>query len=230
MINLLQKKLKTSLTARAVMITVLLSGCASKIDTANEQSLVSDFINRANIAGELNGSSEINWWKKLDSNQLNQLVNDALANNHNLQTSQLTLKSALARLGEQKAQYLPQGGIEIGAQRSGLGETNSRQSSANLALNWQLDLFGRITALVDAANASAISQAEKVRLLQIEVVSSVVKGYVSYQGNVEKKRILTLQITALKQSIDVIQARVEEGVANDLDLNRTMAQLKQQQA
>ena len=84
--------------------------------------------------------------------------------------------------------------------------------------------------MVDAANASAISQAEKVRLLQIEVVSSVVKGYVSYQGNVEKKRILTLQITALKQSIDVIQARVEEGVANDLDLNRTMAQLKQQQA
>ena len=113
MINLLQKKLKTSLTARAVMITVLLSGCASKIDTANEQSLVSDFINRANIAGELNGSSEINWWKKLDSNQLNQLVNDALANNHNLQTSQLTLKSALARLGEQKAQYLPQGGLKL---------------------------------------------------------------------------------------------------------------------
>ena len=230
MINLLQKKLKTSLTARAILITVLLSGCASKIDTANEQSLVSDFVNQANIAGELSGSSEINWWQKLDSNQLNQLVNDALANNHNLQTSQLTLKSALARLGEQKAQYLPQGGIEIGAQRNGLGETNSRQSSANLALNWQLDLFGRITALVDAANASAMSQAEKVRLLQIEIVSSVVKGYVSYQGNVEKQRILTLQIAALKQSIEVLQARVEEGVANDLDLNRTMAQLKQQQA
>ncbi len=158
------------------------------------------------------------------------MVTDALANNHNLQTSQLVLKSALARLGEQQAQYLPQGGVEIGAQRSGLGDTNSRQSSANLALNWQLDLFGRITALVDAANASAMSQAEQVRLLQIEVVSSVVKGFVSYQGNVQKQHIVTLQIDALEQSIAVLQAQVDEGVANELDLNRTMAQLKQQQA
>ncbi|TMS88167.1 TolC family protein, partial [Pseudoalteromonas sp. S201] len=141
----------------------------------------------------ISGADETNWWLGLESKQLNQLVTDALAKNYDLKTSQLVLKSALARLGEQKAQYLPQGGIEIGAQRSGLGNTNTRQSSANFALDWQLDLFGRITALVDAANASAMSQAEQVRLLQIEVVSSVVKGFVSYQGNVEKQRIISLQ-------------------------------------
>ena len=231
-------RLKASLTATAIIMTVFLSGCASKVDVASEQNLVSEFVAQANIGGDfsgefeanLAGEDETNWWQKLDSSQLNQLVTDALANNHNLHTSQLTLKSALARLGEQKAQYLPQGGIEIGAQRGGLGETNSRQSSANVALDWQLDLFGRITALVDAANASAMSQAEKARLLQIEVVSSVVKGFVSYQGNVEKQHILNLQIEALTQSIEVLQALVDEGVANDLDLNRTMAQLKQQQA
>ncbi len=226
----MQKRLKTSLTASAVLVAAFLSGCASKIDTASEQNVVSDFVTSANIAGKLTGADETNWWKGLDSRQLDQLVANALANNHDLQTSQLTLKSALARLGEQKARYLPQGGIEIGAQRSGLGDTNSRQSSANLALDWQLDLFGRITALVDAASASAMSQAEQVRLLQIEVVSSVVKGFVSYQGNVEKQHIVTLQIEALEQSIDVLQARVDEGVANELDLNRTMAQLRQQQA
>ena len=93
-----------------------------------------------------------------------------------------------------------------------------------------MDLFGRVTALVDAANASAMSQAEQVRLLQIEVVSAVVKGFVSYQGNAEKQRIISLQIQALEQSIDVLQARVDEGVASELDLNRTLAQLRQQQA
>ncbi|MGO2181651.1 MAG: TolC family protein [Pseudoalteromonas nigrifaciens] len=230
MIKLVQKNLKTSLTTSAILIAAMLSGCAAKIDAASEQNVVSEFIASANIASELNNIDETNWWQKLESAQLNQLVTDALANNHNLQTSQLVLKSALARLGEQQAQYLPQGGVEIGAQRSGLGDTNSRQSSANLALNWQLDLFGRITALVDAANASAMSQAEQVRLLQIEVVSSVVKGFVSYQGNVQKQHIVTLQIDALEQSIAVLQAQVDEGVANELDLNRTMAQLKQQQA
>ncbi|AZN34489.1 TolC family protein [Pseudoalteromonas sp. Xi13] len=230
MTNLIAKPIKTRLTLSAVLVAAFLSGCASKIDTQSEQNAINDFVAQANIASNVAIADETNWWHKLESKQLNALVNSALANNYNLQTSQLTLKSTLARLGEQKAQYLPQGGVNIGAARSDAPNVFDRQSSANIALDWQLDLFGRITALVDAANASAMSQAEQVRSLQIEVVSSVVKGFVSYQGNVEKQHIIAMQINALEQSIEVLQARVDEGVANELDLNRTMAQLRQQEA
>ena len=230
MTNLIAKPIKTRLTLSAVLVAAFLSGCASKIDTQSEQNAINDFVAQANIASNVAIADETNWWHKLESKQLNALVNSALANNYNLQTSQLTLKSTLARLGEQKAQYLPQGGVNIGAARSDAPSVFDRQSSANIALDWQLDLFGRITALVDAANASAMSQAEQVRSLQIEVVSSVVKGFVSYQGNVEKQHIIAMQINALEQSIEVLQARVDEGVANELDLNRTMAQLRQQEA
>ncbi|MDC9523187.1 TolC family protein [Pseudoalteromonas sp. Angola-31] len=230
MTNLIAKPIKTRLTLSAVLVAAFLSGCASKIDTQSEQNAIKDFVAQANIASNVAKADETNWWHKLESKQLNALVNSALANNYNLQTSQLTLKSTLARLGEQKAQYLPQGGVNIGAARSDAPSVFDRQSSANIALDWQLDLFGRITALVDAANASAMSQAEQVRSLQIEVVSSVVKGFVSYQGNVEKQHIIAMQINALEQSIEVLQARVDEGFANELDLNRTMAQLRQQEA
>ncbi|MCK8096825.1 TolC family protein [Pseudoalteromonas sp. 1CM17D] len=230
MTNLIAKPIKTRLTLSAVLVAAFLSGCASKIDTQSEQNAINDFVAQANIASNVATADETNWWHKLESKQLNALVNSALTNNYNLQTSQLTLKSTLARLGEQKAQYLPQGGVNIGAARSDAPSVFDRQSSANIALDWQLDLFGRITALVDAANASAMSQAEQVRSLQIEVVSSVVKGFVSYQGNVEKQHIIAMQINALEQSIEVLQARVDEGVANELDLNRTMAQLRQQEA
>lgn len=230
MTNKIAKRFKTQLTVASVLMVTLISGCASKVDVLGEQKTINEFVASAAVADQLSGADETNWWHAIKSEQLNQLVTDALAKNYDLKTSKLVLKSALARLGEQKAQYLPQGGVEVGAQRSGLGDTNSRQSSANFALNWQLDLFGRVTALVDAANASAMSQAEQVRLLQIEVVSAVVKGFVSYQGNAEKQRIISLQIQALEQSIDVLQARVDEGVASELDLNRTLAQLRQQQA
>lgn len=212
------------------MLMTVLSGCASKVDTANEQQAINNFVAKAGVAEQLKGADEVNWWQKLESAQLNELVNHALASNYDLHTSQLTLESALARLGEQQAQYLPQGSVELGAQRKSSGDTISRQASANFVLDWQFDLFGRISALVDAANASAMSQAEQLRLLKIEVVSSVVKGYVSYQGNVEKQRIIALQIDALKQSIEVLQAQVNEGIASELDLNRTLAQLRQQQA
>jgi multidrug efflux system outer membrane protein len=235
MINLLikrfkDKQLKTKLTIGAVLVATFLSGCANKIDEKQHQQLMQKFIADTEIATQLTGKDEINWWQQLSSTQLNQLVKDALANNYNLQTSQLELQSALARLSAQEADFLPQGGLEIGAQRTSVADNISRQSNANLAMNWQLDLFGRISALVDAANASAMSQAEQLRALQTQVVASVVKGYISYQGNKQKQHIVNMQITALEQSIEVLEARVQEGIANELDLNRTRAQLSRQQA
>jgi len=226
------KKLTTKLTLSTVLFTALLTGCTNNVDAQQQQhqQLMQTFIADANIASQLTGQDEVNWWQQLQSTQLNQLVNDALASNYDLKTSQLTLQSALAKLGAQQADFLPQGGLAVDAQRTGLADTISRQSSANLALNWQLDLFGRIGALVDAANASAMSETEQLRALQIEVVASVVKGYLSYQGNKQKQHILTMQISALEQSIEVLEARVSEGIANELDLNRTRAQLSQQQA
>lgn len=220
----------SKLTLAAVAIAGLLSGCASKIDEQQYQADLQSFVAQTQIASQLQGTDELTWWQQLDSAQLNELVVKARASNHNLKTSQLQLQSALARLGAQRSEYLPQGNVSIDTTRSSLGDVQSRQSQATVNLDWQVDLFGKVTALVDAANAGAMSQAEQVRLLHIEVVSSVAKGFVSYQGNIQKQQIINLQIDALQQSIAVLKARVEEGVANELDLNRTLAQLKQQQS
>lgn len=222
--------IKNYLTVSALSFVTLLSGCASKIDENAQQQNLSHFIENTQVATELVGQDEVNWWQQLGSEQLNQLVEDSLSKNYNLKTSHLQLKSALAELGEQKAAYLPQGSLIVGASRNSIDGIISRQSSGNLSANWQFDLFGRISALVDAANANAMSQSEQLRLLKIEVVSAVVKGFISYQGNKQKQEVITQQVDAIEQSIDVLLARVEEGVATELDLNRTKAQLNQQQS
>ena len=214
----------------AVIVAGLLSGCASKIDEQQYQLDLQSFVEKTQIAQQLQGTDELNWWQQLGSQQLNDLVAKARSNNFDLKTRQFELQSALARLGAERAQYLPQGNIGASATRTSTDNSQSRESQSGVNLDWQIDLFGKVTALVDAANAGAMSQAEQVRALQIETLSSVVKGFVSYQGNLQKKQIINLQIAALLQSIDVLKARVEEGVASELDLNRTMAQLKQQQA
>lgn len=214
----------------AMLLAGALAGCAQSVDMQEQQVSLTQFVSDTQIGEQNEGASENNWWRRLDSPQLNNLVTDALAMNHDLKTSQLQLDAAIARLGAARADYYPQGSLSVGAERSSLDGTTTRQSNAGVNVNWQLDLFGRITALVDAANAGALNQAEQLRALQVEVVSAVVQGYVSYQGNVQKQAIIEMQIEALEQSIDVLKARVEEGVANELDLNRTLAQLKQQQA
>lgn len=219
--------------AFTIFVSNLLVGCATSnhVDVhLNNQQQLQHFVADVDIASQLSGASELNWWQQFDSPQLNLLVQDALTNNYDLTTSHLTLQSALARLGAEKATLLPQGEIAISSERLSSNHTISSSSAANIGVNWHLDLFGRISALIDAANASAMSQAEQLRLLQIEVVSSVVSGYISYQGNLQKHHIISQQIDALLQSIDVLQASVDEGVISELDLNRTKAQLNQQKA
>ena len=73
----------------SVLAIAVLSGCASKIDTAAEQQQVNEFVAQAISAEQYVGEDEQNWWYKLGSAQLNQLVSNALANNYDLQTSQL---------------------------------------------------------------------------------------------------------------------------------------------
>ena len=92
MINLACKKLKSHLSFKALMVVTILSGCASKVDTANEQQAINNFVAKAGVAEQLKGADEVNWWHKLESTQLNELVIHALASNYDLHTSQLTLK------------------------------------------------------------------------------------------------------------------------------------------
>lgn len=218
----------------AATLAVLLTGCVTTTDEqdyAQHRQQMATFINQSSSNENLTGQDEINWWQQLNSPQLNALVGQALTNNYNLQATQLQLQSALARLGAQRAQHLPQGGLDATSSRSKDVQNGiTKQSSANVGFDWQLDLFGKISALVNAANAAALSQAEQVRLLKIEITSSVVNGFISYQGNKQKQQIIQQQIDALKQSIEVLQARFDEGSASELDLNRTKAQLNQQQA
>ncbi len=217
-------------TMQAALFTTLLSGCAAGIDEQKHQQQLHTFINQIELPTKIAQGDEVNWWQQLNSSQLNQLVADALSMNHDLKTSQLQLQSTIARLGAQKAQFLPQGDLSVNASRNSLTDNISNQSNANIAVNWQLDLFGRISALVDAAAASTMSQAEQLRLLKIEVISGVVNRFVSYQGNRQKQDIINQQIIALEKSISVLTAQVEEGEANELDLNRTRAQLAQQRS
>ena len=98
MTNLIAKPIKTRLTLSTMLVAAFLSGCASKINTQSEQNAINDFVAQANIASNVAKADETNWWHKLESKQLNALVNSALANNYNLQTSQLRLIEFLSKM------------------------------------------------------------------------------------------------------------------------------------
>ncbi|EWH11430.1 lipoprotein [Catenovulum agarivorans DS-2] len=229
----------------AVATSLLLAACSSTTDYQQQaatetakHSYFSDNTNTQNYSHPLlqqTGASDLTmktkqWWLNYKSEQLNALVINAQQNNLNLQSAAKRYAAAQQRLGANKAQYLPQGGLNAEATRASVANQITEEASFGLGLTWQLDLFGRISSLVDAAQAATASAYETQIAINTQVTAGVVRSFIEWQGLTLKQQIVQAQIDALNESVDVLQARVDEGFASHLDLDRTYAQLNQQLA
>ena len=221
----------------AVATSLLLAACSSTADyqhqAATETAKHSYFnghplLQDSKLAAETGQVKA--WWHNYQSEQLNALVADAQQNNLNLQSAAKRYVAAQQRLGANQAQYLPQGGLNAEATRASVANQISEEASLGFGLSWQLDLFGRISALVDAAQAATASAHETQIAINTQVTAGVVRSFIEWQGLSLKQQIVEAQVAALKESVDVLQARVDEGFASHLDLDRTYAQLNQQLA
>lgn len=217
---------KTKLTALSA--AMLLAGCASfksheLVETQNH----AYFASQAYLA-ELKQADSGHWWYGYQSSELNELIKTALENNHSLRAAQHRYRAALAQLGYQSDQYLPQGGVSAEIERQKLTGDITNQTSVGLSATWEIDLFGRISSLVNAAQAQTYQAAEARVQLMAEVVTGVTRSYFEWQGNQLKLDLVNAQIAALEESLQVLQARVDEGFVSSLDVERTLAQLNQQ--
>ncbi|MDO6594358.1 TolC family protein [Neptuniibacter sp. 1_MG-2023] len=224
-------KLNLTSTAKlsTLAVAITLAGCASSSNLGESSLEKEAFFAAQSYAAELTESGANNqWWETYQSQQLDAFVKQALESNRNLQAAQQRLKASMEQLGYEEAQYLPQGDVTALGNRESTAGVIESNASLGANFSWQLDLFGRISALIKGAEAKSFQAQEQKTQLVAEIVSGVTRSFFEWQGNQLKLQIVNQQISALTESIDVLQARVDEGFASKLDINRTYAQLNEQ--
>ncbi|KZN38750.1 hypothetical protein N480_13930 [Pseudoalteromonas luteoviolacea S2607] len=175
-------------------------------------------------------ADEAQWWQQLEDVALNNLVTGVLTENQNLKASAARLRAAAAGLSEAQRARLPQGGLNVSAQRTNAPSLIAPQgsvqesSTAGGELTWQVDLSGRIAKLADAAAASAESSQAQYQALVGELVTASIQSYLNWQALKQTHQLTLEQLNALEESIEIIEVRVAEGVATELELNRTKSQ------
>lgn len=220
------------MTLSGIALAVL-AGCASAPNIDQAQQTSQSFSNALSthvLLSEVAKQSEQNWWQQLNIAELDQFVVDVLDKNQNLKASSARLRAALAGLSVQQRANLPQGGLAVSGNRSNLpSSTNPNADVVSSAtaggnVHWQLDLSGRIAALTSAAEAVAVDSQAQYQQLLTELVSTSVRSFLQWQ-NLQQQQALTLnQLKALEDSMEIIQVRIEEGIATELELNRTRVQ------
>lgn len=167
-------------------------------------------------------AADIGWREFFTDTRLQGLIDQALANNRDLRVAVLNVQRAQAQYGVQQADRLPTVNAAAGqtATRSP-GGSISRQYSATLGVSaWELDLFGRVKSLNDAALQQYLATDDARRSAQVSLVAEVAGAYLTLAADQERLRLAEQTLLARQDGLRLTQRLQVAGVASTLDLRQ----------
>jgi len=171
----------------------------------------------------------LNWWDIFKDPVLDTLIVIALRENKNVLIAASRIEQARANVKFNKADFGPKFGIQAGASTTnqflGLPLDNSFQTyNASGVVNWELDFWGKFRRSTESAKADMLASFYGKRALEIALISEVATNY--FQLLDFKARLLISENTwALRDStLQIIQARFDQGYTNIIDVNQAQIQ------
>ncbi|MCY4744066.1 efflux transporter outer membrane subunit [Pelomonas sp. UHG3] len=167
-------------------------------------------------------AADLGWREFFTDARLQALIEQALANNRDLRVAVLNVQRAQAQYGVQQADRLPS--VNAAAAQSATrspGGSISRQYTATLGVSaWELDLFGRVKSLNDAALQQYLATDDARRSAQLSLVAEVAGAYLTLAADQEKLRLAEQTLLARQDGLRLTQRLQAAGVASALDLRQ----------
>ncbi|WP_313954013.1 efflux transporter outer membrane subunit [Accumulibacter sp.] len=170
------------------------------------------------------------WWKQFDDPVLDELVTTALRNNHDLLIASARIEEFAGRYGIVRAELFPQVGAsyEASRQRSTLPGASSPSTynsyQAMIAASWEIDIWGRIRRLNEAAKAQLLASEDARRAVVLSLVGRVAGAYINLRDLDRQLEIAQSTARSRGESYDVFKDRYLGGVISVLELSQNKSQ------
>ncbi len=166
------------------------------------------------------------WWESFNDAQLNDLVEEALQNNHTLQQRWARLRQARALAVRSGADLYPDltlnGSASRGRQRSDDGQTSAEFDTDRYALGlsstYEIDLWGRIRSGREAAALSAVASREDLNAAAMTLTANVATRWIGVISQRMQKQLLEQQLTANRTLEELVELRFRKSLASALDV------------
>lgn len=165
-------------------------------------------------------NTPIAWRDYFTDSRLQQLIELALANNRDMRIAVLNLEQARAQFQIQRSALLPSVGGVASANRGNSQITGELGNtfSVGLAISaWELDFFGRINSLKEAALAQYLATDEGRKAYELALVTSVAQAWLAVIADEELLDISRRTLQTREESIKLAKLRFDAGFASELD-------------
>jgi len=222
------KSLNSSLRAPlSALLLAILAGCASQQGIAPHATLTEPAALGA--AGTL-PYPNTDWWAAYNDPKLDELIKAAIAGSPTIRTAQARLDRANANSEITNATRYPQVTASVDSSRQKLSETyiyppplgGSTQSlnTAQIGASWELDLFGRHRAALDAAIGSVRAAQADQEAARVLLSARVATAYFNLAQKLEQRKVAVATV----QDREALQKLVAQRVAAGLDTNVELRQ------
>jgi multidrug efflux system outer membrane protein len=178
------------------------------------------------------GQGTASFWHTFDDAELDKLVTDALASNHDLRIAMTRVEEARALRRDAAFDLAP----SINA--SG-GYTKTRSSNAvtpGIARNseiydagfdafWELDFFGGVRRGLEASKAGLGAEEAGLQDVQVIVTGEVTRTYFELRGQQLQLDVARRNVANQQSTLELAQARLDAGSGTEFDTARAQAQL-----
>jgi len=169
-------------------------------------------------------AADLPWQQFFGDQRLRQLIGIALRGNRDLRVAVLNIEQARAQYDIRRADRLPTVGITASGSRAPNGDGNKTTYSAGLGFSsWEIDFFGRVASLSEAALAQYLATEEGRKAAQISLVASVANTWLALVADEELLELTRQTLATREESQRLVRLRFENGVTSELDLRQAQS-------
>lgn len=171
------------------------------------------------------GAVQDGWLKSFNDPELEKIVDEALRNNRQLAVASANLKVAEQLAVQAGAALAPAVAVGGGAESTDRGDVDTSSSGASLNMQWELDIWGRLSSAAAAAEEEfRASEAELEGARQSLVAQTAKAWFLATEANLQ----LALSQEAIEiyaETLGIVETRVEAGAAAPQDIYLAKADL-----
>jgi multidrug efflux system outer membrane protein len=182
--------------------------------------------------------AHVSWRDLFTDPDLQKTIELAIANNRDLRVATLNVQKARAQYGIERAGLLPSlDAVGSGSKSHANTPTattdakgDSQSYTANLGLSWELDLFGRVQSLKNAAKEDFFAAQENRNAAQISLIAAVADAWIGLAADQDALTLSQQTYASLNDAYAIAQKQASFGAISDLDLNQIETEMEQARA